>query len=139
MALNSCKKNAGCTEFGAENYDPEAVVNDGSCIAVSDKFVGSFQVNSNCFADNYIRQITATSNDYIVVISNLADTLGSVEAHVAGLNITIDEQTVGTFITVEGAGIYVAENNAISLSYRVRDSRTGTAIISDCLEWCSKQ
>lgn len=69
----------------------------------------------------------------------MVDTLGSVEAHVTGINITIDVQTVGTFLTIEGAGVYVEENDAISMSYRVRDTQTGTEIIHDCVEWCSKQ
>ncbi len=139
IGMAGCKQHSGCTEFGAENYDPDAVLNDGSCIAVSDKFIGNFSVSSDCFQDDYNRQITATSDDHLVIISNLADTLGNVQAQVAGVNITIDVQTVGTFITVEGAGVYVKDNDAISMSYRVRDTRTGTEIIHDCIEWCSKQ
>lgn len=73
----------------------------------------------------------------MVVISNLADTLGAVDARVYGDNITIELQTVQPSITVEGAGVY-SEENAISLSYRIRDSRSGTEVITDCLEWCSK-
>ena len=136
LVLASCQ-NEGCPDFSAENYDPDAVVNDGSCILVRDKFLGSFQVSSDCHADNYTRTISATQNQYIVVITNLGDTLGSVEANVYGTNITIDRQSIGTLITVEGAGVYV-EDDAISLSYRIRDSRSGTEVVSDCLEWCSK-
>ena len=136
ILLGSCQ-NEGCTEFGAENYDPDAVVNDGSCILVRDKFLGMFQVSSDCHVDDYTRTISATQNEYVVVITNLGDTLGSVEASVYGNNITIDRQSVGTLITVEGAGVYV-EEDAISLSFRIRDSRTGSEVITDCLEYCSK-
>jgi hypothetical protein len=132
-----CKKNAGCTQFGAENYDPDAIVDDDSCILVRDKFLGSFSVNSDCFADNYLRSITATQNEYIVVITNLSDTLGSVEARVYGDNITIEPQSIQASITIEGAGVYV-EDNAISISYRIRDTRSGTETIHDCLEYCTK-
>ncbi len=131
-------KNEGCTDFGAENYDPEAAINDGSCILTRDKFLGLFQVSSDCFADDYFRTISATQNEYLVVITNLADTLGDVEARVFGKNITIDVQTVGNMITIEGAGVYV-EDDAISITYRVRDSRSGTEVIHDCMEWCAKQ
>lgn len=137
LAFSSCKKNQGCTEFGAENYDPDAVANDGSCIQVRDKFLGAFAVSSDCIADDYIRQIEPTSDKYIVVITHLADTLGSVEARVSGENITIEPQNISAQITIEGAGVYV-EDNAISISYRVRDRRTGTEIIHDCIEWCAK-
>ncbi len=138
LSIASCKKNSGCTEFGSENYDPDAAINDGSCIAVNEKFIGSFQVSSNCFVDDYSRQITATANKQIVIISNLADTLGSVEAQVAGSDITIEQQMISSLVTIEGAGTYVMENDAISLSFRVRDNRTGSEEITDCLEWCSK-
>ncbi len=137
LLIASCQ-NEGCTDFSAENYDPDAVVNDGSCILTRDKFLGSFRVSSDCISDNYYRTISATQNEYIVVITNLADTLGDVEASVFGQNITIDRQAVENFITIEGAGVYV-EDDAISLSFRIRDSRTGTEVIHDCLEWCVKQ
>ncbi|MFT4981061.1 MAG: hypothetical protein ACI9UR_000908 [Bacteroidia bacterium] len=138
IILASSCKNEGCTDFEAENYDPEAVINDGSCILTRDKFLGNFQVSSDCFAEDYFRSITATQNEYIVVITNLADTLGDVEASVFGENITIEVQTVGNLITIEGAGVYI-EDDAISISYRIRDSRSGTEVILDCLELCQKQ
>jgi hypothetical protein len=47
-------------------------------------------------------------------------------------------QTVGNLITIEGAGVYI-EDDAISISYRIRDSRSGTEVILDCLELCQKQ
>ncbi len=133
----SCKKHTGCTEFGSENFDPEAVIDDGSCIHIRDKFIGNFTVNSDCFADNYQRTIVEAIDDNTVVISNLADTLGSVNARVYGENITIELQTVQPSVKVEGAGVYT-EDDTISISYRIRDSRSGTEIITDCLEWCSK-
>jgi len=135
--LLGCRKE-GCTQFGAENYDPDATVNDGSCILVRDKFLGSFEVNSNCFTDNYLRTIETTTDQHVVTISNMADTLGTVEAHVWGTDIVIDRQSVRTGVTVEGAGVYVAENDAISLTFRIRDTRTGIEVIHDCAEWCTK-
>jgi len=135
--ISSCKKQAGCTDFGTENYDPEAIIDDGSCILVRDKFLGSFQVSSDCFSDDYLRTISVTQNKFIVTISNLADTLGNVEAQVYGENITIERQSVSTSITVEGAGVYT-EDNKISLSYRIRDLRNGSEVIHDCFELCTK-
>ena len=133
-----CKKNSGCTEFGTDNYDPEAVIDDGSCIETRDKFIGDFRVNSDCFAADYTRTISVTSERYSVTISNLADTLGTVNAGVFGTDITIEPQSLGAGITIEGAGIYVEENQ-VSLSYRIRDSRSGTEVIHDCFEVCTKQ
>ena len=137
VGISSCKKNAGCTDFGTENYDPEAVINDGSCVLIRDKFLGSFQVSSDCFSSGYVRTISITQDKFVVTISNLADTLGNVEAQIYGNNITIEPQSVHTSIIIEGAGVYVEENK-ISLSYKVRDSRSGTEVIHDCFELCTK-
>ena len=131
-------KNEGCTNFAAENYDPDATSNDGSCILTRDKFLGEFNVNSDCFANDYPRNISTTQNEYVVVISNLADTLGDVQASVFGENITIELQTISNLITVEGAGVYVTENQTISMTYRIRDNRNGMEVIHDCFETCSK-
>ena len=137
LAIISSCKNTGCTEFGTENYDPEAVINDGSCILVRDKFLGTFQVDSDCFSDTYLRSITPTDNEFMVTISNLADTLGNVEARVYAENITIEPQLLQPFLVVEGAGIYTGDDR-ISISYKVRDSRSGTTVTYDCFEWCTK-
>lgn len=133
-----CKKDSGCTKFGTDNYNPEAVIDDGSCIETRDKFLGNFQINSDCFVDNYMRTISVTSERYAVTISNLADTLGTVNANVFGTDITIELQSLGTGITVEGAGLYIEENQ-LSISYRIRDTRSGTEVIHDCFEVCTKQ
>ncbi|MCF8278430.1 MAG: hypothetical protein K9J17_17010 [Flavobacteriales bacterium] len=137
MAAVGCKENAGCTEFGSENYDPDAVINDGSCISVRDKFIGSFDVSSDCISANYNRTISAALNESTVTISNLADTLPEVEAKVFGQNITIESQSVHPSITVEGAGVFT-EDSTLSISYRIRDNRSGIQVIHDCFEVCTK-
>lgn len=133
----SCKKNAGCTQFGSENYDSEAVTDDGSCIHIRDKFIGTFRATSDCFPDQYEYVISESQDDYMVTISALGDTLPELQANVYGDNITIERQSIGIGVTIEGAGVYV-EEAAISLSYRIRDSRSGTEVITNCIEWCSK-
>lgn len=132
-----CKQESGCTKFGSENYDPEAAIDDGSCIHIKDKFLGLFEVTSDCFSEQEQLLITETSDDYILTISHLGDTLPPISANVYGDNITIDRQSVGIGVTVEGAGVYTDEA-AVSLSYRIRDSRNGTVLITDCLDWCVK-
>ena len=138
ILASGCKKDSGCTEFGTDNYDPEAVIDDGSCIETRDKFIGDFLVSSDCFAADYARTISVTSERYSVTISNLADTLGTVNADVFGTDITIVLQAIVPGLTVEGAGLYTEENQ-VSISYRIRDTRSGTEVIHDCLEVCTKQ
>lgn len=138
LVLHSCNTKEGCNAFGAENYDPEATIDDGSCIEVRDKFLGSFVVSSDCFAQSYSRTIEITSDRYVVSISDISDTLGSVNARVSMGNIIIDPQIIRNGITIDGAGVYDTTANAVSLSYRITDTRSGTEVIHNCLEWCTK-
>lgn len=136
-ASYGCKKNVGCTQFGTDNYDPDAVVDDGSCILARDKFVGQFNVVSDCTESDYTRTIGTTPDEFVVAINNIADSLGSVDARIYGKNITIDRQAIGNNITVEGAGIFT-EDSTISITYRIRDQQNGTLQIIDCVETCTR-
>jgi len=138
LGLDSCGKDAGCNVFGAENYSPDAVIDDGSCIEVRDKFIGQYSVTSDCMVGAYLRTIRETSDRFIVEITNIGDTLGTVTAEVAGPNITIHVQPVRNNVTVEGAGLYFPEENKLSISYTVRDSRSGSLVAFDCLDNCLK-
>lgn len=136
--VSSCGKDAGCNVFGAENYNPDAVIDDGSCIEVRDKFLGLYSVGSDCIEGSYLRSISETSDRFVVEVSNIEDTLGAVLARVSGENITIDQQVVRNSVTVEGAGVFVADENALSLTIRIRDSRSGIEVIHDCVDYCVK-
>lgn len=135
VGASSCKKENGCTRFGSDNYDPDAVIDDGSCIEARDKFVGDFTVTSDCFNDSYQRTIGETTDRYVVTISNLADTLDDVTADILGFDITIEPQVVANGIIVEGAGISL-HPDTLRLTYRVRDSRSGIEVVYDCFEEC---
>lgn len=138
LFLQSCDKQRGCNDFGAENYDPDALIDDGSCIESRDKFIGAYSVYSNCFSNGFLRNISETSDRFVVEVSGINDTLGSVLATVSAQNIVIEQQAVRNGITVEGAGVYDSELNELNLSIRIRDSRTGTMVITNCLENCRK-
>lgn len=138
LSASGCKKHEGCTQFGTENYDPDAIIDDGSCILARDKFLGTFTVQSSCQNDTYQSSVEATSDDFTVVITNLADSLGAVEAKIAAENITIEQQPLNAFVTIEGAGVYL-DSNIISISYRIRDMHQNPTLIYDCLETFTKQ
>lgn len=132
FTITSCKKEVGCTKFGSDNYNPDAIIEDGSCILARDKFLGTFNVQSDC-SDNYVLEIIPTVNDSKVLILNLADSLGEIEANIYDQNITIEQQQLNQFVTVEGAGVHLAEDS-VSLSFRIRDFRNGGPDIYDCFE-----
>lgn len=138
LLLASCGKNSGCNRFGSENFDPDAVIDDGSCIEMRDKFLGLYSVTSDCRAGAYLRTISETSDRFIVEVTNIGDTLGTVTAEVIANNITIERQTVRTNVTVEGAGIYDSDLNQLDLTIRIRDRRSGIEVITNCLDRCSK-
>lgn len=41
----SCTPDRGCTETTADNYDPEAKEDDGTCIPARDKMIGNYTYN----------------------------------------------------------------------------------------------
>ena len=136
IVLVSCGGKEGCTDFGAENYDPDATVNDGSCVKVSDKFVGSFIVDADCMDHFYQITVNETADDYVVRILGLVDTTSNLEAEISGININIRQQELHHHVTIEGAGVSI--DGGISLSYHIRDSRTGSLLLQDCLQWCAR-
>lgn len=134
--ITACGGKEGCTDFGAENYDPDASVNDGSCVQVYDKFLGNYIVDADCMDHFYEIQIVETTDDYTVRIYGLADTTSNLEAEISGNNINIRQQELIHHVSIEGAGLSI--NGGLSLSYHLRDSRTGTVVLEDCLQWCIK-
>lgn len=134
---SGCKKQAGCTKFGSENYDPDAIIEDGSCILEREKFLGTFTVNSDC-QDPYNCTIAEADGDANVVIQGLADTLGEVIAHVYYENLTIEQQQVNTSVTIEGAGVYLGDDS-VSVSFRMRRIQNGQETVYDCFEVFVKQ
>ncbi len=138
LLVLGCGKQRGCNVFGSENYDPEAIVDDGSCVEMRDKFLGQYVVTSDCISGAYIRTISETSDRFIVEISAIGDTLGRVKARVSGVNLVLEpeRQTVRSSVTVEGAGVFDEENGILDMSIRIRDSRTGTVVITNCLDRC---
>lgn len=134
---SSCKQQTGCTKFGSENYDPDAIIEDGSCILARDKFLGRFNVSTTC-GDSYLLDVLPSVNENSVLIVNLADSLGEIEARVYLENLTIEQQPLNQFVTIEGAGVSLSQDS-VSISFRIRDQRTGSPIIYDCLELLVKQ
>ena len=101
----SCKKEEGCTDSAAENYDTNAEEDDGSCTYAREKFLGSYDVNENCTSgnDNYAITITSsTTGSDKIVISNFYNSQQSVSATVNGSNINFNDTKGG--INYSGSG-----------------------------------
>lgn len=136
VTLFSCSQKEGCTEFGAENYDPDAIMNDGSCIQVYDKFVGDYMVDSDCYLGFYRMTVEKTNDDYKVKFVGLADTLYAIEAEIIANDFVIRQLEIRHHVYLEGAG--TAVDGGISMSYHVRDETGAEPVLKDCLLWCSE-
>lgn len=88
IGLSSCKKKEGCTDPNASNYDPEAKVNDGSCIFPVEGCTDPEAINynpdaevddGNCeYATNYTPMSAGnywTLEDQITVLGQSTDIL----------------------------------------------------------------
>lgn len=56
FGLSSCDEEVGCTERRADNYNPDAVRDDGTCINARDKFLGVYNVLQICWPDTMLPQ-----------------------------------------------------------------------------------
>lgn len=44
ISLSSCREESGCTNRTSDNYNPDAVRDDGSCLSARDKFLGVYSI-----------------------------------------------------------------------------------------------
>lgn len=117
LTMSSCKKK-GCIDSYAENFDSEAKKDDGSCTFLSDKLLGSYSVNSNCYyggTTNYTMNVIEGSNKGEIILQGLDDSI-DIKATINGTQFTFGENKAG--ITYEGSG-YLVGSNQITINMDV--------------------
>jgi len=121
----ACNTAPGCTDPAAENFDPSAETEDGSCVSQREKFLGIYSGGNQCIglpSGTHISEIKA-SNDNLtdVLISNIGGFYpGSyIRAIVDKNNLTIpyQENWGTTGIPIVGTGSIVG--NSISIQYQI--------------------
>ena len=93
--LMSCSARSGCTDPASDNFDIDAEVDDGSCIPMTLKFEGNFEIEEECPIDDYFYDmaIRASFNDpFEIVLNNFADLNISVSGFVDGYFFEIPDQ-----------------------------------------------
>lgn len=123
LGFSGCNKKGGCTDPNAENFDPSAEMEDGTCIAQRDKFIGFYDVSYQCnrwIPEQTIpRIVKSTITLDQIWIQNFDEFQNSIVATVSRNTIIIPRQhpdADGHYI--EGEGIIVG--NTLTITYTVK-------------------
>lgn len=120
--LMSCGTRSGCTDPSSDNFDIDAEVDDGSCIPMTLKFEGLYEIEEECPTEDYFytMEIQASFNDpFEIILSNFADYGINVSAFVDGFFLEIPDQ----FFLVNGDviniinGVGELRGNEIIITY----------------------
>lgn len=120
--LMSCGAREGCTDPSSENFDIDAEVDNGTCIPMTLKFEGNYEIEEECPLDDYFYNmgINASFNDpFEIILSNFGDFNINVSAFVDGFFFEIPDQ----FFIVNGDvinimnGIGELNGNQIIITY----------------------
>jgi hypothetical protein len=136
MALSTGCAVDGCTNPNAENYDPDATNDDGSCVLAREKFLGQYNVNESCPSGTYSFQINivaSSSGEDAIVINNLGDFGESVTATVNQSSISIPNQNIsegGFTVSINGSGSI--SGNILTISYTYDFSGNGETCTMNC-------
>lgn len=129
--MSGCKEEVGCTTRTSDNYNPDAVRDDGSCINSRDKFLGIYSILHINWPDsfpNYINPSTRfmtiaqddlrEEEDDIKILNFGADSL-VVRALVSRQTLTIPRQDLsvrGIPMTFRGEG-HIDDDGYLTIVY----------------------
>lgn len=95
--FSSCTPGRGCTEMTADNYDPEAKQDDGTCIPARDKMIGNYTY-TRIWTDVFTEVETYDVGSFQVTEANTAGNAFNmflngnqiIQGSVSALNISIE-------------------------------------------------
>jgi hypothetical protein len=132
-----CEKDVeGCTDPAAETFNPDANIDDGTCIYARDKFLGTYQVTEACTSGDYSYSIiiteSSTSIDAIVIgnFGNFSTTVNLVATVNSSSDISFQYTQDG--VTFAGGGTLTG--NTMTLTYQASGGFTDS-----CTMTCLKQ
>lgn len=76
IGLSGCEEEIGCTNRNSDNYNPDAVRDDGSCINSRDKFLGVYRAVHLCDLDTFNGEYPVPNNyDTLQLVTIIEDEL----------------------------------------------------------------
>lgn len=76
ISLSSCIDREGCTDPASDNFDINAEIDNGTCIPMTEKFLGLYEVNEVCEDGDYIYPMSAYASfvdPFEIIITNYGD------------------------------------------------------------------
>lgn len=120
----SCQDREGCTDPSSDNFDINAEIENGTCIPMTEKFLGLYDVVEECEFEiyTYPMSIYASFNDpYEIVITNFGDLGIDVIAFVDRRAVALPNQYIQSdgaeLAIIDGRGEIVNGNLVISYYY----------------------
>ena len=142
VTLTGCREETGCTNRTSDNYNPDAVRDDGSCISARDKFLGVYRILHICWPDTLLpepRYMTVAEDqlreaeDDIKFLNFGADSI-TVRALVDKHFIKIPTQNLsvrGIPMTFKGEG-HIDNNGYLTVLYSTW-LMNGQPVLEDCV------